>query len=674
MKTKLFSLLLMMVSISAISQEVENEQYTIPVSKKSSSIEKYKKYDMTQVNRPASLNSFFENNNSTDYTKQNFSDSDLDIEAFAQIEVDRWGVLTDFDTGSDVFYSLDRTGNTASVKTYDNDLEIADSFSIEVPASANQVELINHYSSNFFSADSGKEFLIYLHYFDDEVSGPEGQIWEIWVVNSEGDVLHELPATIAAYPKIDSEGNKKLFTYFDDYDNVTITSYDVETWEVEDTYNIDADLINFFMGSPFDFTNIDGQEYIVIARYKHLFMDNATLEVYPDNNLIIKLLDLEFNEVKSMSLDIEDAYPGQFEFLLPMAEFGSFYKDNRYDISKGIFNDDDKFEVVYGIYYSDLMNDNEWTNYILANEDGEVLGELNEYLIDGFTDMNSIEGHDNQIGFLMGENGDATSIGFFDIESWEMAMNFGASHNGDLLSNKFNRIAHEDTYHYVIGMGEPDMVGNTTYGVITEYTTTGEEFERHQFELPEDVVLFDPVLTSYALIPNLYTQEEGQYFMYVYKQQATDQSFIFNNLVVAKDSDNVLVEFRGDTDAGVITGSAFLRDSNGVYDKMTVQYEIGDRWITDFYRLPFDTTLGVEDNVYSTFSFYPNPTSGIVNIHSDINASSVQVYNSLGKLLLNKSLSGTQSEFDISSLPKGIYIANVNLVNGLTKKVKLIKK
>lgn len=673
MKRKLFSLLLMVVSISAISQESKSSSYTIPVSDKSNTIEKFKKYDMTKSNRPTSLNSIFENNSSEVSNNSTHSNSDLDMEAFAQIEVDGWGIISEFGTGGEIFYSIDRVGTTASVKTYDNDLEVAESFTIEVPESANQVEVLNHYSSDFFTDDTTKEFLIYVHYFDDQIPGPEGQMWEIWVVNSDGEILEELPAT-SGEAKIDADGNKKFYTYFDNDEVVTIDSYNVETWEIDDSYSFDTELIHFFMGSPFEFANVDGQEYIVIARYKHLFMDNGTMEVYPDNNLIIKLLDLDFNEVKSMSLDIETRYPDGGEYLVPMAEFGMFYKDKRYDVSKDIFNSDDKFEVVYGVYYFDMMNDAEWSNYLVANEDGEVLHELNEYIIDSFTDISSIEGQDNQLGFLMGVNGQATNLGFFDIESWEFVMNFTAEHNGDLLSNKFNRIAHEDTYHFLIGMGEPDIEGDAIYGVINEYTTTGEEFERHQFEMPSDVVLFDPVLTSYSLIPNLYTEEEGQHFMYTYKQQDPNGSSIFNNLVIAKDSDTILVEFRGDTEAGNITGSAFLTDGNGTYDKMTVQYELGDRWITDFYRLPFDTTLAVEDHIFSRFSFYPNPTSGLVNIQSDIAAVSVQVYSSVGKLLINKSLSGKQAGFDISSLPNGIYIAHVNLENGSTKKMKLIKK
>ncbi len=670
MKSKLFLLFMMMVSISAVSQETDGSRYTIPVNQKNSSLEKFKKYDMTQVNRPRLINSIFENGLESNISNRS---NLVEVEAFAQIEVDSWGIISDMETNADVFYSLDRpTSTMAEIKTYDNDLFVVDSFTVEIPESANQVQLLNHYSSSFFNDDSSKEFLVYLHYFDEEIPGPDGQIWEIWVVNGEGEVLKSLNAT-SAYAKIDAEGNKKLFTYFDNDEDVVIQSFDVSTWEIDNSYSFETELIHFFMGSPFEFVTIADEDYIVVAHYKHLYLDNNTMQVFPDNNLIVKILDLDFNEIKSISLDIDTRYPGA-EDVLPMAQFGMFYKDDTYDVSKNIFNADDKFEVVYGIYYFDMMNDTEWSNFILANEDGEILKVLKEYIIDSFMDMNTIEGHDNQLGFLMGEGGQATTLGFFDIESWEIVKTFSAEHNGDLLSSKFNRIAHEDIYHYVIGLGEPDMVGSTMYGVIGEYKISGEEFKRHSFELPDNVVLFDPILTSYSLIPNLFTEDEGQHFMYVYKEQIPNGSAIFNNLVIAKDSDAVLVEFRGDTELGNITGSAFLADSNGKYDKMTVQYEPGDRWITDFYRLPFESDLAVEDQIQTAFSFFPNPTSGKLNFQSNVSINSVQVYTILGNLIVNQGLEGTQVQLDLSHLPSGIYLATVNLENGTTKKIKLIKK
>jgi len=104
----------------------------------------------------------------------------------------------------------------------------------------------------------------------------------------------------------------------------------VATWEIQNTYLLDADLINYFMGSPFSFLKVDGQEYIALVHYKHLFMDNYTLEVFPDNKLMVKLLDFNLQEVKTMALNIETRYPDAGQYVIPMAEFGLFYRDPRF--------------------------------------------------------------------------------------------------------------------------------------------------------------------------------------------------------------------------------------------------------------------------------------------------------------------------------------------------------
>lgn len=91
-------------------------------------------------------------------------------------------------------------GNSYTVKTYSDDVEVVDNFTIQVPASANQVEVMNHYSTGLFSTDADREFLIFLHYFEGVNPGPDDQVWEVWVVNSKGDILKKLDG-YAAEPR-----------------------------------------------------------------------------------------------------------------------------------------------------------------------------------------------------------------------------------------------------------------------------------------------------------------------------------------------------------------------------------------------------------------------------------------------------------------------------------------
>lgn len=674
MKFKTTLVLLMLISVAAIAQipqSLTSNGHTIEMRKKETRA--FKHYNLTEFNRPEIVTSPFKNDSQGGAVANSSNRTTSEFEPYAQIDVLRWGVINKVENGGEILYSSERIGNNYTVKTYNDDIEIVDDFTIEVPESANQIEVVNHYSSNFFNADSNNEFMIFLHYFEGVDPGPDDQVWEVWVVNNEGEILQQLDG-YSAETKIDAAGNHKVFTYMADDSDVTIKAFNAATWELDNSYVYDSELINFLMGSPFNFITIDGVEYVALAHYKHLFMDNATLEVFPDNNLVIKLLDFNLEEVKTMYLDIETRYPDAGQFVIPMGQFGVFYRDQTYDISSDIFNSDSKLEVVYGITYYDLIADNEWNTYMVANEDGEMIHELNEYVIDSFMEINSVDGHDNQLGFLMGADGMATNLGFFNIESWSFELILDANHNGDQISADFNRIQKGYSYNYLVGLGEPDEENGNIFGVVNEYERDGSLFKRHRFLLPEDVVLFQPILTRFALIPNLFVDDSELYFMYIYKQMATDGSN-FNNLVVSKSNEDKLVEFRGDTGIGNVIGSNFLTDGNGTFNKMTVQYETGNYQMqTDFYRLPFESILGVENNEVTQFSLYPNPTSEMLNVKAGVSIESIQIYNISGNLLMNEPMKDTQGSINVSSLTSGLYIAKVTLNNGTLKQLKFIKK
>ncbi|MEP5338212.1 MAG: leucine-rich repeat protein [Algibacter sp.] len=71
------------------------------------------------------------------------------------------------------------------------------------------------------------------------------------------------------------------------------------------------------------------------------------------------------------------------------------------------------------------------------------------------------------------------------------------------------------------------------------------------------------------------------------------------------------------------------------------------------------------------FSFYPNPTNGIVSIkNSKVENANVTVYDLNGRALLRNTLNGTLSEINISSLASGVYLFKVQVGNStLTKRI-----
>ncbi len=93
--------------------------------------------------------------------------------------------------------------------------------------------------------------------------------------------------------------------------------------------------------------------------------------------------------------------------------------------------------------------------------------------------------------------------------------------------------------------------------------------------------------------------------------------------------------------------------------------------------LPFAVTVTITlrnegfDNV--NFSYYPNPTYGILNIKYSKEISEVSVINLLGQLIISKKTNDSEVQIDLSSLPQETYLVRV-LSEGLEKTFKVIKK
>src|SRR5699024_8981710 len=159
-------------------------------------------------------------------------------------------------------------------------------------------------------------------------------------------------------------------------------------------------------------------------------------------------------------------------------------------------------------------------------------------------------------------DGQPTKLGFFDIESWTMVNTMEAvQSNGDQLSDKFNRIPFDNSYHYLIGIGSPDTENGNTYGVIAEYDKTGHLYKRNRFLLPDHILLFSPLLSSAALTPGVFDENtEAFHYLYSYIEANASGAGGFSNVVIADSTGQTLVEFRGDTQKGNITGGGIFLD------------------------------------------------------------------------------------------------------------------
>ena len=85
------------------------------------------------------------------------------------------------------------------------------------------------------------------------------------------------------------------------------------------------------------------------------------------------------------------------------------------------------------------------------------------------------------------------------------------------------------------------------------------------------------------------------------------------------------------------------------------------------------TTLGNENFDSSNFSYYPNPTSAILNLSYDAIIEEVQVFNLLGQQLITNKTKNKEVELDLSTLPTATYFVKI-ISEGKSKMIKIVKQ
>lgn len=72
--------------------------------------------------------------------------------------------------------------------------------------------------------------------------------------------------------------------------------------------------------------------------------------------------------------------------------------------------------------------------------------------------------------------------------------------------------------------------------------------------------------------------------------------------------------------------------------------------------------LSLDEITFADFTYYPNPSAGLVNITSGSNIEEISIYNVAGQLLTSKKVNATETTIDLSSFASGVYF--VKAVNG----------
>ncbi|GAL68869.1 hypothetical protein JCM19301_2080 [Jejuia pallidilutea] len=140
---------------------------------------------------------------------------------------------------------------------------------------------------------------------------------------------------------------------------------------------------------------------------------------------------------------------------------------------------------------------------------------------------------------------------------------------------------------------------------------------------------------------------------------------------------NARLKFKARNNIEILSGDYY--PNTGGY----IDLSINETLALDCPPPPFNTSKQINNKVYndnnevlgaSSFSIYPNPTSGLLNISCKDEIKKIIISDITGKTIYSKSnVDLKESTINISKFQSGIYVVSVETNSGETKNIKIVK-
>jgi len=104
-------------------------------------------------------------------------------------------------------------------------------------------------------------------------------------------------------------------------------------------------------------------------------------------------------------------------------------------------------------------------------------------------------------------------------------------------------------------------------------------------------------------------------------------------------------------------------------------YRLSKKMVSfDDFKLYESTPTTIDEQKKVSVSVYPNPTDGLIKVEGVQSMSGLLVYNSLGQLIKEISVDGSNVDVDLSAYANGLYFVTVHFVDGSKEITKVYKK
>ncbi len=482
---------------------------------------------------------------------------------------------------------------SSNIVVYDNEHNERGNITIQIPEDkqVNSIQAIPMLSTKFFDRDEKSvEMMVYVHF----VLSPGVTIDSTFIYSlTDGSKILAYEGTAEFTESVISswETYQRLIIYseIEDGDNylVRFNIYKPAGWrgtapELEKTFDVDFELINYSEGPCFHIHDVNGKPYYVITHYAkpwasgyELDPDSGTfLDPIPteNNSYVIETYDRNFNRVDSFGVALTQA---EDTFWPAFGGFGMFSDS---DLSEGYFTGDGKLNYVVTLYdYIRAIDNSRY--YFQVYSEGKLVNTICDNVTDLWFPVANLKGHEDQWAFLQ-TIGNEQSIQTVDLPSCTKVAHIPAAIEGESITSYMNRVPDGDSYLYCFKMAyaAEDGDGNTI-GRIGWYTPDLKLDHFTNLNLGKNNQYFTPNLNDNCLNPYLADTDDGHEIYFLTKESRATGTTLDNVFYITREDGEVLFRISGDDTRDIATVS--ILDQNTSKPEFLVGF--ADRKTDDFY-------------------------------------------------------------------------------------------
>lgn len=454
----------------------------------------------------------------------------------------------------------------ATIKIYDDSHKLVGNFYAKVPEGmdVNSIEPYGTITNKLFDNDNKTyEIMVYMHQVGNRENNYQGTD-HTYIYRLDGTKLNEYIGTGEIFDASQGYNTYQRFI-LTDFDN-TVTGedgtirqmpkadiYKPGSWgetgaQLEHTFTMDFDLMNYSDGPFINTFNIEGTPYYVLAHYKQRYDEEGTgmtEDIVPtkDNAFIIETFDKKFNRVDSVSVPMVTPPNAYYRF----AAFGRY---SFADLTKGYYSGDDKFNYIVTFYDYITSSDSYNFSFNVYDSDGKLINTIcDDVMEDSWSQMASIKGQSEQMMFLQVTPKGEEQVVMVDVPSCEKKTIIPARVNNENIALPINRYPKGDSYQYVIKTAHADTDEDKNTIARLMWINPDLSFDRFtKFNLGPTSQMFSPYITNETMNPYIINTDDELEYVFMSKEgrEGASQYELQNVYYIGKEDGTIVKRFEAE--------------------------------------------------------------------------------------------------------------------------------